>query len=192
MKRKLAVMTVVEVSIFSIMIIMLISVIREERIKVTEIPVIESEQIPIEVEVQEPEKVYYTYIDKEYIEYAEEISEIYNVCPELIFSIIEHESSGNPNAKNGNCLGLMQVSEKWHQDRMERLGVESLFDPYGNILVATDYLVELFERYGDVDMVLMTYNGSSDAKERWDNGTPTKYATSVIERSMELEMLHGK
>ena len=41
---------------------------------------------------------------------------------------------------------------------MERLGVSDLYDPYGNILVATDYLVELFEKHGDIGLSLMIYN----------------------------------
>lgn len=117
---------------------------------------------------------------------------MYDVCPELIFAIIEKESSGNPNAENGGCYGLMQISERWHRDRMERLGVTDLYDPYGNILVGVDYLMELAEKYEDLDMVLMVYNGSSDAQERWESGNPTEYATSIMNRSMELERLHGK
>lgn len=151
--------------------------------------VIEATEVVTEVK---QEKIYHTYIDKEYIGYVEEISEMYNVCPELVFAIIERESSGNPNAVNGDCYGLMQVSEYWHRDRMERLGVESLFDPRGNILVGVDYLMELTNRYGDLDMVLMTYNGSSDARERWENGTPTDYATDIMNSSSELQVLHGK
>lgn len=77
--------------------------------------------------------------------YTEDIGEQYNICPELIQAIIERESSYDPYAKNGNCLGLMQVSSRWHSDRMEKLGVSDLYDPYSNILVGTDYLAELFD-----------------------------------------------
>ena len=82
-----------------------------------------------------------TYISEEYQAYCEEIGEMYCVCPEFLMAMIETESSGNPNATNGTCKGLMQVSEKWHKDRMARLGVKDIYDPYGNILVATDYLM---------------------------------------------------
>ena len=87
-----------------------------------------------------------TYIAEEYQAYCEEIGEMYCVCPELLMAMIETESSGNPDATNGTCKGLMQVSEKWHRDRMKRLGVKDIYDPYGNILVATDYLMELAEK----------------------------------------------
>lgn len=133
-----------------------------------------------------------TYLCDEYIGYIEEISEQYCICPELIMAIVERESSGNPDAVNGSCKGLMQVSERWHYDRMERLGVTDLYDPYSNILVGTDYIMELAEKYGDLPMVLMIYNGSSDAAERWENGNYTKYAIGIMERAEHLERLHGK
>lgn len=109
-------------------------------------------------------------------------------------AIAEAESGGNPNANNGGCKGIMQVSERWHKDRMERLGVTDIYDTSGNILVATDYLYELFEIYGcDVGMVLMTYNGDSNAEDYMNgNAELSEYAEEILERSAELEELHGK
>lgn len=133
-----------------------------------------------------------TYIKAEYQEHIVEIAGEYNICPELIMAIVEHESSGNPEAKNGSCKGLMQVSSKWHKDRMQNLGVSDLHDPYSNILTGTDYLAELFEKHEDIAMVLMTYNGSSDAAKRAETGNYTRYATSIMARAEELERLHGK
>ena len=134
-----------------------------------------------------------TYIDKKYQEYCVEIGEIYGICPELLMAMIEAESSGNPKAKNGSCKGLMQISEKWHADRMERLGVYDIYDPYGNILAATDYLMELFEKHGDVGVVLMKYNGDSKA-DYFVNGKCglSGYAKKILERSAHLERIHGK
>ena len=133
-----------------------------------------------------------TYISDEIQGYCVEIGEEYGVCAELLMAIIEAESSGNPKAENGDCKGLMQVSQKWHVDRMERLCVSDLFDPYGNILVATDYLVELFEKHGDLSLVLMIYNGDSKAHEHYENGTLSAYAEKIMNRSYELEEVHGK
>lgn len=90
-------------------------------------------------------------VDEKYGAYCEEIGAKYNICPELLEAIIEQESSGNPNAVGVyGDIGLMQVIPKWHRDRMDRLGVEDLTDEYGNILVATDYLAELFSEYEDI------------------------------------------
>lgn len=106
------------------------------------------------------------------IAYTDEIGERYNICPELIQAVIERESHYNPDATNGDCVGLMQVSEKWHTDRMERLGVTDLYDPYSNILVGTDYLAELWREtsskgYGDdLYYVLMRYNMTADSANR--------------------------
>lgn len=102
----------------------------------------------------------------------------------------EHESSGQADVENGGCKGLMQIYEKYHRDRMERLGVEDLYDPYGNILVGCDYLAELFEKYeGDMSTVLMIYSGTSDAFARtYENRT--EYAKSIMNRTVELERLH--
>ena len=87
----------------------------------------------------------------------------------------------------------MQVSPRWHYDRMEELDVENIFDPYGNIMVGTDYLMELIGNYGDIGVALMVYNGDSSAMD-YANGNCeiSKYAKGIIERSYQLERLHGK
>ena len=127
-----------------------------------------------------------------WIDYIEIICQERNICPELVEAIIEAESSWNPKAQNGDCIGLMQVSESWHQDRMERLGVTDLTEPYDNILVGVDYLSELFERYEDVGAVLMKWNGDSRLTEYIETGELSEYAEKVLKRSAELERLHGK
>lgn len=135
-----------------------------------------------------------TILDSETIRgYCEEIGEKYNICPELLEAIIETESGGNPNAVGGlGEVGLMQIYPKFHQDRMDKLGVYSLYRPYSNILVGADYLAELFKEYGDLSTCLMVYNGSSDAIERGENYNLTEYADTIIKRSAELERLHNK
>ena len=75
---------------------------------------------------------------------------------------------------------------------MERLGVTDLFDPYGNVLVGTDYLMELAAEYDDLYTVLMIYNGTRNAVERGENGDWTDYAEGIVNRSIELEKMHGK
>ena len=133
-----------------------------------------------------------TYIAEEYQSYCEEIGEMYCVCPELLMAMIETESSGNPDATNGTCKGLMQVSEKWHSDRMKRLGVKDIKDPYGNILVATDYLMELADKYEDIGLVLDVYNGNLKAMQNAENGVLSDYASKILCRAEMLERIHGK
>lgn len=116
----------------------------------------------------------------------------YFICPELLMAIIETESSGQPKAKNGTCTGLMQVSPRWHTNRMKRLGVKSLYDERGNVHVGTDYLAELIGEHGDVATALMVYHGESDALSKAEQGIISDYAAKILERSAELERLHGK
>lgn len=130
-----------------------------------------------------------TWIPNEYLLYIKEISNQYHICPEMVMAIIEHESSGQADAVNGGCKGLMQIYEKYHTDRMKRLDVADIYDPYGNILVGCDYLAELFNEYDDMSVVLMKYNGTSDALTRTYEER-TEYAESIMKRTMELERLH--
>lgn len=127
--------------------------------------------------------------EQEVYEIAQNVGSQYGICPELLQAIAFRESSYNPNAKNGSCIGLMQVSQKWHSDRMANLDVNSLYDPYENMLVAADYLLELFEEYGDIAVALQVYNGDSSALK---NGYVSDYAKDIMDMSMELEREHGK
>lgn len=131
-----------------------------------------------------------TYIEEEYLEYIEEITTEYGIQPELIISIIEHESRGNAGASNGGCKGLMQINEKYHKSRMSKLGVNDLYDPYGNILVGVDYIMEMSEIYEDVAAVLMHYHGESNVEKRLNEGKLSNYAESILSRSRDLELLH--
>lgn len=125
-------------------------------------------------------------------EYCFEIGEQYNICPELLIAIIEHESTGNEKAVNDSCKGLMQINVPCHKERMKRLNITDIYDPYSNILVGADLLHELFEKYEDPAVVLMAYNGTKNPVKRAEQGKITKYATSVLERSEQLERVNGK
>lgn len=133
-------------------------------------------------------------IPGEYQGYCREIGRIYNICPELLMAMIERESMGRARASNSaGDSGLLQVNPRWHYDRMERLGITDLFDPYSNILAATDYLAELFARDGDLYLVLMEYNmGSAAAMKLYRQGIYSEYAVSVSKRAWELEKLHER
>ena len=132
-----------------------------------------------------------TWISEEAQEQCITYGEEYGICPELLMAIIEQESSGQAYAENGSCKGLMQVSEKWHKDRMERLGVTDIFEC--NVLVGTDYLAELFAENDDLYWVLMAYNGGIDyANRMYEAEKYSRYAVSIANRSAELERLHGK
>ena len=127
-----------------------------------------------------------TLLSDEAYEACVEIGEEYGIAPELLMAIAETESSGKPNAQNGSCKGLMQVSEDCHRDRMKELGVENIYDEAGNILLATDYLVELFMEEEDVGLVLSIYHGESRAYELYEAGELSAYAERILERAAEI------
>lgn len=129
---------------------------------------------------------------EEWRDYIEIVAEEYGVCPEIVEAVIERESSWRPDAVNGSCIGLMQINPEFHADRMERLGIEDLLDPYDNILVGTDFLAELFRTYGDPYAVLMYYNAGYDGLRDWRAGKHSDYAVEVADRAAELERAHGK
>lgn len=125
---------------------------------------------------------------KELKEICKEVSEIYNIDQYFLEAVCEKESCLNIYATNGLCKGLMQVSEKWHADRMERLGVSDIYDPYSNVLLAADYFSELFEINGDPYYALMRYNmKTATANKLYSEGIISEYALSIMERAEEIK-----
>lgn len=122
--------------------------------------------------------------------YILEVSRLYDVDASLIHSIVWHESRYTPTAKNGNCLGLMQVCTKWHIGRAEKLGVSDFYDIRGNILLGVDYISELLEQTGnDIGLTLMLYNMNHKlAYEYKARGELSWYAESVIKRMEDLKL----
>lgn len=109
--------------------------------------------------------------------------------PAIITAIIWKESEFNADAigDNGNSLGLMQVQPRWHSERMNKLSAPDLLDPYQNIRVGIDYLVELYSINDDLEWVLMAYNGGPTyANNLYNEGAISKYAIDILEKADEL------
>ena len=130
---------------------------------------------------------------QEVIEITESIARQYPVCPELLQALIFYESSnrGTVVSKWGD-IGYMQVNPKWQGDRMEELSVYDLKDGYGNILVGTDYLMELCRKYGDISLALAAYNGGENAVNKVSDNGMNEYAERILDLSEKLERFHGK
>jgi soluble lytic murein transglycosylase-like protein len=126
---------------------------------------------------------------------AKHYGELYSISPEFLEALAYSESRYQPDASNGECVGLMQICPRWHWDRMERLGVsdEELWTVEGSMAVAADYLAELFERYGDADpaVILMAYNGDGRL-ESYRAGTceMSAYAAEVLANAEALTEKH--
>lgn len=121
-----------------------------------------------------------------------EIAPQYDLSPYMIMAMVERESNYKSNAVNGEHKGLLQISERWHKTRMDKLGVTDLFDPAGNITVACDYLKTLYDLHQDQELVLMCYSMNNDkAMELHRKGQVSVYATAVIDRMRELEEGYG-
>lgn len=101
---------------------------------------------------------------------------------ELALAVIWKETRfQNISGDGGNSAGYMQVQERWHKDRMERLGVTDLADPYGNFLVGCDYLTEMLARERGIEWALMAYNGGPTyANNMAKAGKVSQYATDVL------------
>jgi len=128
-------------------------------------------------------------------EYAELCGTEYNICPELLEAIAYSESRYTADATNGSCYGLMQVNLTAHKDRIKKYGwtEEDMSDPYKNMMIASDYLAELFNEYEDVGKVLIVYNGNTSALPAYEQyGKLSSYANKILEKAWELEELHNK
>lgn len=131
-------------------------------------------------------------VPEDVIRISDELGQQYGICPETIQAVAWVESRFDPEAENDGCTGIMQVSGKWHKDRMERLGVEDLKDTEGNMAVAVDYLSELVEDGEDMEVALMRYHGESRIMERLSEGELSEYVDKVLTVSAMLEHQHGK
>lgn len=139
--------------------------------------------------VDEAQKVleeYQVEVPEDIAIYCERAGKEFNICAEFLEAICWKESTFRPRAENAGCSGIMQISTRWHQERMKRLGVTNIYDAEGNIRVGADYLTELFADYdGDTYEVLKAYNGDSS------KGV-SDYAIEICEVSAALERVHGK
>ncbi len=128
----------------------------------------------------------YVEIPDEIIQYCEEIGQLYHISPELLESMCWCETGCTYEIiSDADAYGIMQVCPKWHKDRMERLGVTDLFDPYQCILTGADYLSELSETY-EAPEAVTAYN------QGYCNGVVNNYAQKVIKIAEALERVHNK
>lgn len=130
-------------------------------------------------------------LDDKLQDYIIETSEERGIDPAIIIAMIKRESQFDIDivGDKGKAFGLMQIHPRWHSDRMEKLGVTDLLDPYQNVTVGIDIMAELLDGGESVEWALMAYNGGyAHANKHIEAGTLSGYATDVLEFAEELEM----
>lgn len=144
-------------------------------------PIEEEGEDPMEAEKIEAALVEMGYFRDDIPLTYEEQDFLHTACQEsgvpyaLALAVIQKETQfNNVVGDDGASEGYMQVQRKWHYDRMERLGVTDLMEPFGNFRVACDYLAELLETYPKAE-ALTVYNMGHYP------GCVSKYARQAME-----------
>lgn len=122
-------------------------------------------------------------MDEEQQEFLFYLCAGYNLDFNLVMALIEHESSYRADIiSDTNDYGLMQINTINHDWLTETIGVTDYLDPYQNMRAGCFILRKLFEKYQDVDMVLMAYNmGETGASRLWEKGVfSTDYTESIL------------
>jgi len=107
----------------------------------------------------------------EYKDIVSKYSKERNLDPNFVCAVIYTESHFNYDSVSGaGATGLMQLMPATAKGISERLGEASmgdLFDPEVNIRYGTQYLIEKFDEYGDIDVVLASYNAGGGRAMAW-------------------------
>lgn len=131
--------------------------------------------------------------------YAYIVCNQYGVDYEMVFALIELESKCRYDAEgdDGNSVGYMQIQGQWHEDRMKRLGVDDLKNPFQNILVGVDILAEIQgqiiesgtapEMVAADTLAVYNYGMQGACRHLWANGVHLySYNQAILDRAEEL------
>lgn len=111
----------------------------------------------------------------EYKNYVDKYSEIYDVDPLMILSVMKAESNFNPNAQSKkDAMGLMQITKTTGAWIAEQQGIldfntDLLLDPEVNIRFGSWYLDNLYTQFEDWDLVIASYNAGRGNVDKWLN-----------------------
>ena len=172
-------------AVFSISMIASVTAKEEKPEKMQEITTATETTTQIKVEVQ---TIYNVPLSDELQIYTQEVCKEYKVPFDLVVGMMFAESIFNPNAKNDNCYGLMQVNTI-NAEELKNIGVYDLTDAKQNIKSGVYLLSKALRKY-DISQALIVYNcGESGAKEKLNNGiTSTNYTRKVLRYAAQLEV----
>jgi soluble lytic murein transglycosylase-like protein len=121
-------------------------------------------------------------------------SDLHDIDPDLIQSVIRVESGVNPRAVSPKgAQGLMQLMP----GTATRLGVNNSFDTSANVDGGTRYLRQLLEQYnGDMVKALAAYNAGPEAVDRYRGVPPypetRNYVTRVVRDFNRKKVAEGR
>ena len=110
-----------------------------------------------------------------YKDYVDKYSEVYNVDPLMVLSVMKAESNFDPSAKSKkDAMGLMQITKSTGTWIAEQQGIidfntDLLLDPEVNIRFGSWYLNNLYNQFEDWDLVIAAYNAGRGNVDKWLN-----------------------
>ncbi len=120
---------------------------------------------------------------------------VFTICKEegvsfpLVMAIIKNESNFAPDTigEDGDS-GLMQVVPKWHEKRIEKMGITDIMEPIQNVRVGVNYLAECLKNHpGNTTIALIAYNmGEERARELEAQGVYESEYSTEIEETMDM------
>lgn len=118
----------------------------------------------------------YCLFSKKYKNYVVKYSDEFGLDKALVYAVIKVESDFKKDAiSKSGALGLMQIlpnTAKWIAKELgEEYLKDKMFEPETNILYGCFYLDYLFDRFGDMEIVICAYNAGEGKVLDWiENG----------------------
>jgi len=111
---------------------------------------------------------------KKYEEVVTKYSQMYELDPYMVYSIIKVESSFDENAEsNKGARGLMQITPstgEWIAEKLkiQEFNSDDLFLPETNIMMGTWYFNYLTEKFNnDINLAIAAYNAGPGNVQNW-------------------------
>lgn len=118
--------------------------------------------------------------DGDWSDVINEAARKFNVPAKLIQSVIQQESSYNPQAvSQAGAAGLMQLMP----GTAKFLGVEDRFDPVQNVMGGAKYLRQMLDQFDDrMDLALAAYNAGPGNVKKYGGIPPFKETQNYVKK----------